>query len=123
MEAVQYWRYAKAWMHGPLATSTLSNSDKTTLLGNLEVRCVMFIHNKKARARRWFNTIGDIAQEFLNEVIAAYPSAKDTDLPWALKEAASTSAAPSSKMREYSDSGSGVLEKSVVEGLGFTDGA
>eukprot|EP00959_Pyramimonas_sp_CCMP1952_P326139 6826587-Pyramimonas_sp.AAC.1 len=51
IEAVQYWRYAKEWINGPLADSNLTRSDKLTLLGNLEVRCVMAIHNKKSRSK------------------------------------------------------------------------
>ena len=64
LEAVQVFRKAKAWLHA----IELDNSICVRLLGELQVRQVMFIHQKKVKTRKQYSSLDEIAHDFVIDV-------------------------------------------------------
>eukprot|EP00959_Pyramimonas_sp_CCMP1952_P410653 8605850-Pyramimonas_sp.AAC.1 len=121
LEAVDFIRSAKAH----LAKACLPAAAKTRLLGEMQVRFVMHIHQKKSRGRREFGSLLEIADAFLEDVGKAAPDALQLQRPWAASEDKSE---PPSQPAQGSGSGlvefteTGVGEEAMAAG-GFVVGA
>jgi hypothetical protein len=101
----------------------------TQILGQLDVRLVMHIFQKKDASRRVFNNVAEIGFTFWQELCAACPAAaQSTPSPWAGPAAAeliqeSTDGKKVSTLRELNSSGELAQPMGLLAKRGFIPGA
>ena len=92
------------------------------LVGKLDVRLVMFVHDKRAPNSKVFSSLSEIACEFYRELLAAFPAGvKTVPCPWVAVALASVNSSSSSSsstdhqqpLRELNTRG--VVTKEMVE--------
>lgn len=110
-----------------LAYSTLPLCVNSKLLADCEVRCIMYVHGKRATTRQHFDSLPHIAAQLHSEVSAAMVKANGGQLPtWSILESMKPSVQPSgssgqSLVREVDLRGS--ISDSDLLGAGFKMGS
>ena len=119
-EAVKIMRDAKTWA----SSIGIDKTAATRIIDDLEIRIVMHVHHKKAKGRKVFKSLIDIAKQFVHEVYdldkvkAALIAA-----PWGLpseEPAAAPGPSRAAPLREFSAEG---LSAIGLERDGFVVGA
>ena len=108
----------------------LNHQQRVKICGELEVRAVMHVHGKKAKGRKIFSSLAEIAQGFLTEALPLADPSKvgSVPVPWKVDAAASSSASSVASgasvshqpMRQFDGTSMGVQD---IEKLGYKVGA
>ncbi|CAK0822454.1 unnamed protein product, partial [Prorocentrum cordatum] len=89
------------------------------LLGDLDVRMVMMVHNKRARTRRSFSSMAEIAAEFMKDLIEIDPAVSQFDPPVEISKL-EVEKKERDGIKQYDN---GVLCNNIMDGLGFEVGS
>jgi hypothetical protein len=102
LHAVELTRAAHAYLLATKAPAAIA----TKLVGEMEVRFVMTIFQKKAKSRLHFNTLEEATAFFVAQVQMFHPAAKETPNPWGIhvNPPTSTSSSTASSIRQFSGS-------------------
>ncbi len=124
IKAVSMWRAGKTWIKElQPACDKLDGATVAKIRGDMEVRSVMLIHQKRHPKRKWFSTLDAIGQEFLDDVFKIFPDAREMSPPWDVVDAD-----PNAKklshggMMEFDSSGSGALTSQSLTGIRCVEG-
>eukprot|EP00959_Pyramimonas_sp_CCMP1952_P386867 8108084-Pyramimonas_sp.AAC.1 len=91
LEFIAMLRKAKDWLREIRASSeltgNLTDSDVARLLGDFEVRVVMFLFKKKVRSRKEWQSLDEIGSQLLNDVYDLAPASAKLEPPFDVKAA------------------------------------